>query len=152
MAVFDAFLKRRAAKRFEKLVYADNVLLGLLEKRGDTGMEGESLQVPLHVAKPQGQGGTFEDAQAVANSAPGGNNKQYKMLITAGSYFGVVNIGDKVMEASRTNAGAFLSAKTHEIENLQEQTGENLAGYLWGNGGNSLGQISALPGSNVITL
>lgn len=151
MAVFDAFLLRRKAKRFEKLTYADNVLLGLLEKRGDTGMEGESLQVPLHYAKPQGHSTVFEEAQAVANSTTGGNNKQTKMLITAGSYFGVVNIGDKVMEASRTNAGAFLSAKTHEIENLQEQTGENLSLYVWGNGGNTLGQILTLPGSNVVT-
>lgn len=151
MAVFDAFLKRRSAKRFEKLVYNDNPLFGLLEKRGDTGMEGESLQVPLHVGKPQGAGGVFEEAQAVANSSTGGNNKQHKMLITAGSYFGVVNIGDKVMEASRTNAGAFLSAKTHEIENLQEQTGDNLATYCWGTGGNKLAQIATLPGSNVIT-
>lgn len=151
MQVFDAFLKRRSAKRFERLMYADNVLLGLLEKRGDTGMEGESLQVPLHVGKPQGEGAEFETAQAVSNSSPGGNNRQSKMLITAGQYFGVVSIGDKVMEASRTNAGAFLSAKTHEIENLQEQVGENLASYVWGNGGNALGQIATLPGSNVIT-
>jgi hypothetical protein len=151
MAIFDAFLKRKYVKRWERLVYAENVLLGLLEKKGDTGMEGDALSVPIHYAKPQGQSADFETAQNVASGVNGGNNKQTKFVITAGDYFGVVEIGDKVMEASRTNSGAFLTAKSHEIDNLIDQAGENLSLYTWGNGGNSLGEIATLPGSDVIT-
>jgi hypothetical protein len=153
MAIFDAFLKRQAVKKFDRLIYSENVLLGMLEKKGNTGMEGADLQVPIHWANGQGVGGVFATAQSVASSSTSGNSKQEKLLITAGDYFGVVNIGDKVMEASRGNAGAFIQAKAHEIDCVTEEAGESLSRYTWGNGGNAIGQV-ATGGvvGNVITL
>jgi hypothetical protein len=153
MAIFDAFLKRQAVKKFDRLIYSENVLLGMLEKKGNTGMEGADLQVPLHWANGQGVGGVFATAQSVASSSTSGNSKQEKLLITAGDYFGVVNIGDKVMEASRGNAGAFIQAKAHEIDCVTEEAGESLSRYTWGNGGNAIGQVATGGVSgNVITL
>lgn len=148
LTTFDALLKRRYedSSRVEKLMYGDRPLLGRLTKRGDTGMVGSSLPVPFIYGNPQGIGGTFSTAQT--NNT---NIKPDQWLITAGDYFGVVEIGDKVLAASRNNVGAFLSNKLTETDGLYEQCSENLDIYLWGNGGQALGQ-RASASTNVITL
>ncbi|TAK10623.1 MAG: hypothetical protein EPO32_14935 [Anaerolineae bacterium] len=130
----------------EKLIYPDNVLLGMLLKKGDTGMVGDAYPIPLITTLPQGQAGVFSTAQTNAN-----NVGTAKWNTTAGDYYGVVAIGDKALMASRTNPGAFLEDKKLEIDSLYEQTGENLSLYAWGNGGGSIGQRSSAA-TNDITL
>jgi hypothetical protein len=148
LTTFDALLKEDYIdnNRVEELIYPDNVLLGKLEKRGDTGMVGDQMPVPIIYSLPQGLASGFTNAQA-GNS----NIKAQKFVITAGDYHGVVEIGDKVLMASRTNQGAFLENKVAEIDGLYEQAGENYSKYIYGNGGQALGRISAI-NSNVITL
>ena len=148
LTTYDALLFERYidSSRVEKLMYPDNVLLGLLEKRGDTGMVGSDMPIPIITKNPQGAGGAFATAQTNA-SAIGAS----KFATTAGDYYGVVHIGDKVMMASRTNAGAFLENKTTEIDGLWETCAENLSIYAWGNGGGSLGSIASIAG-NALTL
>ena len=131
----------------EKLVYSDNVLLSMLEKRGDTGMSGDSLKIPLFYGNPQGAGGTFSVAQTNVS-----NTKSVAWDIEAGNYFGVVHIGDRVMSASRNNAGAYLENKTVEIDGLWETAGENLNLYSWGNGGQALGRIGSIQNTNDVYL
>lgn len=150
LTTFDALLKERYidSDRVEELTYPENVLLGMLEKRGDTGMVGDQMPVPIITTNPQGTAGVFATAQAGAS-----NIGASKFVITAGDYYGVVQIGDKVMMASRTNQGAFLEDKVTEIDGLYETAGENLSVYLWGNGGQALGQVAVIgPGTNDITL
>lgn len=150
LTTFDALLKERYidSDRVEQLTYPENVLLGMLEKKGDTGMVGDVMPVPILTGNPQGAGGVFATAQTNAS-----NIKASKFNIQAGDYFGVVQIGDKVMMASRTNQGAFLEDKVTEIDGLYETAGENLSVYTWGNGGGALGQVAAIgPGANDITL
>jgi len=148
LTTFDALLKEDYidSNRVEELIYPDNVLLGKLEKRGDTGMVGDQMPVPIIYGLPQGLASPFSTAQTNVS-----NIKADKFVITAGDYHGVVHIGDKVMMASRTNQGAFLENKVTEIDGLYEQAGENFSNYAWGNGGQSLGQIATV-NSNVITL
>jgi hypothetical protein len=148
LTTFDALLKEDYidSNRVEELIYPDNVLLGKLEKRGDTGMVGDQMPVPIIYGLPQGLAAPFATAQANVS-----NIKAQKFVITAGDYHGVVHIGDKVMMASRTNRGAFLENKVTEIDGLYEQAGENFSKYIWGNGGQSLGQIASI-NSNTITL
>lgn len=150
LTTFDALLKERYidSDRVEELVYPENVLLGMLEKRGDTGMVGDTMPVPIITKNPQGAGGVFSTAQTNAS-----NIGASKFNITAGDYYGVVQIGDKVMMASRTNQGAFLEDKVTEIDGLYETVGEDLSIYAWGNGGGALGQVASIgPGANDITL
>jgi hypothetical protein len=150
LTTFDALLKERYidSDRVEELTYPENVLLGMLEKRGDTGMVGDVLPVPIITANPQGVGGVFATAQTGAS-----NIGASKFAITAGDYYGVVQIGDKVMQASRTNQGAFLEDKVTEIDGLYETAGESLSVYTWGNGGQALGQVASIgPGAQDITL
>lgn len=141
LTTFDALLKERYidSSKVEELIYPENPLLGMLEKRGDTGMVGDTMPVPIFTGLPQGLGFGFTQAQANAT-----NIKASKFNITAGSYHGVVEIGDKVLMASRTNQGAFLENKRVEIDGLYEQAGENLSLYCWGNGGQALGRLATL--------
>jgi hypothetical protein len=148
LTTFDALLKEDYidSNRVEELIYPDNVLLGKLEKRGDTGMVGDQMPVPIIYGLPQGLAQPFSTAQTNVS-----NIKAQKFVVTAGDYHGVVHIGDKVMMASRTNQGAFLENKVTEIDGLYEQAGENFSKYAWGNGGQSLGVIADITG-DVITL
>jgi hypothetical protein len=145
---YDALLKERYidSNKVERLTYPENTLLGMLEKRGDTGMVGDVMPVPIISALPQGVGGVFATAQAAVS-----NITAAKWQISAGDYYGVVHIGDKVLQASRTNQGAFLDDKTAEIDGLYEQMGEMLSIHTWGNGGGKIGQ-RASAATNVITL
>lgn len=148
ISAYDALLKRRYSDkaRVEKLMYGDRPLLGLLTKAGDTGMVGSSMPVPFIYSNPQGASASFANAQANAT-----NVKPDQWLITAGDYYGVVEIGDKVLAASRTNVGAFLDNKIAETDGLYETCSEDLDIYLWGNGGQALGQRASIS-TNTVTL
>lgn len=148
LTTFDGLMKEKYEDPsvVEKLIYPENPLLAMLEKRGDTGMVGDVLPVPILYGLPQGLGITFSTAQTNAT-----NVKTTKWSITCGDYYGVVQIGDKVMAASRTNQGAFLSNKEVEMDGLIEQIGDSLSVHAWGNGGLALGRIASIS-SNTLTL
>lgn len=133
----------------EKLVYPENPLLAKLTKSGDTEMVGDVMPVPFFTALPQGVGGTFATAQTKAATSTGANTTSLKWQIQAGDYYGIVLIGDKVIEASRTNKGSFLANKETEIDGLFEQAGESLSIYGWGNGGQSIGRRVSLSGNDL---
>lgn len=141
MTTYAALLKERYldSSVVEKLTYPENPLLGMLEKKGDTGMVGLRLPVPLFLKNPQGVGGVFTTAQT--NATPTGSNE---FNIEAGSYYGAVQIDDKTIAAARTNTGAFLEHKRQEIDGLYETAGENLSLHAWGNGGGALCRLATL--------
>ncbi len=149
LTTFAALLKDRFmdSSMVEELAYPENPLLTMLEKRGDTGMMGDQMPVPILNANPQGVGQTFSTAQTNAT-----NIAAQKFNIVAGDYYGVVQIGDKVLMASRTNQGAYLENKKVEIDGLYETAGENLSIYTWGNGGQSIGQVGNIQNTNDIVL
>lgn len=151
IATFGALMKQRYENDLiEKLMYPENPFLAKLQKLGDTEMVGSDMPVPIQTALPQGVGGVFSTAQTKAGTT-GGNTTSARFTISAGDYFGVVHIGDKVIKASRTNRGAFLANKELEIDGLFEQAGESLSLAAWGNGGQSIGQRAGLVG-DVLTL
>lgn len=148
LTTYQALLKERyiGSDMVEKLVYPENTLLTMLEKRGDTGMVGDVMPVPVFYGNPQGVGGAFATAQTNAT-----NTKSVAWAIQAGDYYGVVHIGDKVMMASRTNQGAFLENKMVEIDQLYVTAGDSFSAYIWGNGGGSIGRRESATG-NVVRL
>ncbi len=149
LSTFASLLKEQYvdSDRVEELAYPENPLFAMLEKRGDTGMVGSQLVVPIFYANPQGIGSVFSTAQTNAS-----NTSSAKFNIVAGDYYGSVLIGDKVLEASRTNGGAELENKMVEIDGLYEGAGENESIYCWGNGGNALGRISVIQNTNDVIL
>ncbi len=146
LTTWSNMLKARYTKeKVQNLTEADRPLLAMLRK--DTEQQGSSLEVPLIHVNPQGIAGSgIAAAQTNQTSVVA---KKFSM--TAGDYFGSCYIGDKVMKASRGNPGAFLENKVAETDGLHEQMSDDLAIYLWGNGGGALGK-RASASTNVITL
>lgn len=146
LVTYDALLKRRfTARKIENLAFADRPLLAMMNK--DPSFSGSAMSVPLIQVNPQGVA-ALDLATAQASKT---NVLPRNFLITVGDYFGGVDIGSKVMLASRDNPGAFLSNKTAEMDGLTEQMADDLHIHLWGNGGGALGQ-RASAATNVITL
>jgi hypothetical protein len=146
LTTWSNMLKARYTKeKVENLTQADRPLLAMLRK--DTEQQGSSLEVPLLHVNPQGIAGSgIATAQTSAT-----NMVAKKFSMTCGDYFGSVYIGDKVIKASRGNPGAFLENKVAETDGLYDQMSDDLAVYIWGNGGNTIGQ-RASASTNVITL
>jgi hypothetical protein len=146
LTTFTAFTKRVYTKAaVENLIGTDRPFLGMVQKTED--MEGESLTVPMITTVPQGIAGQSR-ATAQGNKTNVGGQK---FVITLGEYFGNVDIGDKVLKATRSNFGAFLQNKKAEIDALYGNMADAMETYLWGNGGGSLGVISSIS-TDVITL
>ena len=150
LTTFSALMKEKYddSDIVEELVYPQNVLLGMLEKRGDENFVGDVLPVPYFTANNQAVGSVFATTQTIAGTA-GGNTVSHQFAIQTGEYYGDVEIGDKVLKTSRSNRGAFLSNKEVEIDSLWETAGESLNLYAWGNGGCSLGRISQIVGNKL---
>src|SRR5688572_28074533 len=60
LTTFDGLMKEKYEDPsiVEKLIYPENPLLAMLEKRGDTGMVGDVLPVPILYGLPQGIAGS----------------------------------------------------------------------------------------------
>jgi hypothetical protein len=146
MTTFAALLKERYldSSIVEKLTYPDNPLLGMLEKKGDTGMVGSRLPVPFFTRNGQGVAAQSL-ALAQTNSTATASDE---FNIEAGNYYGVVQINDKAIKAARNNAGAFLEHKRIEIDSLYETMGEMLSIHAWGNGGGALGRLASIATNN----
>lgn len=143
---FAEFLKLRYTdKKVESMIGDNRPLLGMLTKQED--LDGESLTVPLIRTNAQGVAGASR-ALTQTNKT---NLSGERFVVTLGEYFGTTSIGDKVVKASRRNVAAFLDNKTAEIDSLYEQMSDSLASYVWGNGGGSIGRISAIA-TDVFTL
>jgi hypothetical protein len=138
ITTYDFALKEwQTEQKMNELWYADNVFLGLIKK--DPDMQGNGHPVPVICTAPQGVGGT----SLATVQATQGNVAGFEFLLKPGDYFGVVTMGDKVIQASRSNPGAFLSNKTAEIDSLNRQMAESLEICALSNGGNSLGRVSS---------
>lgn len=137
---FDFAIKDRFDKvsHVENLTLAERPLLAMMSK--DEDFQGDGTHIPLIYGNPQGIASAGL-TQAMASST---QVKGKKFILTAGDYAGVVDIGDKVITASRGNPGAFLRNKAAEMDGLYEQMADNLATYMYGNSGNSLGVIASV--------
>jgi len=148
LTTFAALLKTRYSdKKVANLTEADRPLYAMIAKEQ---MSGDSMVVPLIRTNPQGASRVIANAQTAA-AGTGGNIKAEKFTLTAGDYTLSVSIGDKVIQASRDNAGAFLRNTVAETDGLFEQGADILATYLYSNGGNAIGRRSSAS-TNVITL
>jgi len=142
---FAAFLKQRYTNRkIEDLTNVECPLKAMMAR--DTELQGEATPIPMIHGNPQGIGGTVAAAQAGAT-----NLKGKKLILTPGELDGSVSITDKIMKASKSNPGAWLSARMGEIDGLYTAFGTSLNSWIWGNGGGSIGRIGAIS-SNTITL
>lgn len=137
VTTFDFALKEWFnGERVENLIFADRPLLGRLKK--ETEFQGSGHPVPVISGVPQGVAVSLTDAQSNATNITG-----VQFMVTAGDVSASVEIGDKVMKASRANPGAFLQNKKTEIEGLHGLVSDILAIAMAGNGGQSIGVIGS---------
>lgn len=146
ITTFAALLKTRyTSDKVENLTLAERPFLARLAKSGE--FSGDGMVVPLIDINPQGVAAeSLAKAQAALT-----NLSSKKFTLTLGDYYGVVEVGGKVMALARNNLGAFLENKLAETDGLYEQIADNLHIHLWGNGGGAIGQ-RASAATNVITL
>lgn len=149
---FDAFLKQYYnPQKVEDLSKAGKPFYAKIKKNEAIGGAGLGWIVPVLVTNPQGTATTLSQAQTSAAGA-GGNVVGFKWAIGMGDYSGSVSIGDKVIMASRNNIAAFLEDQTTEINGLYEQHSNNLAQYLWRDGGGAIGVIASGGTTTAMTL
>lgn len=143
LSSFDAFLKQYYnPQKIENLTLCGKPFFAKIKKNEAIGGASAGWIVPILYVNPQGTATTLSAAQTAA-AGTGGNVQGVKWAITMGDYSGSVSIGDKVLMASRNNIAAFLEDRTTEIDGLYEQFSNNLAQYLWRNGGGAIGQIAS---------
>lgn len=144
---FDYALKERyVAREVERLTLENRPLFAWFPK--DPDFQGDVEPVPVTYGSGQGLGKRFSVAQANQS-----NVKGKKFNITVGDYFAFVSIGDKALKASRGNVGAFLKNKEIEISSMYNEFANDIHLLLWGDGGQSRGQVSSgYSSGNTITL
>lgn len=134
---FDAFLKEDYTKdKIDDLSKKDRPLFGKVTREEDHS--GDLYVHPVKVSNGQGLGATVAKAQQGAQQTSGGNLAGKKWQVLFGDYTGSIEIGDKVIRASRNNAGSFLRNRTEEIDGLYDEFGNTFSTYLYSNGGQSL--------------
>ena len=148
---FDAFLKEDYTKdKIDDLSKKDRPLYGRVSKEEDHS--GDIYVHPVKYSNGQGLGATVAKAQQGAQQSTGGNLAGKKWTVLFGDYTGSIEIGDKVIKASRNNAGAFLRNQAEEIDGLYEEFGNAFSTYLFSNGGQSVTPGGFTISSGVCTL
>lgn len=148
---FDAFLKEDYTKdKIDDLSKKDRPLFGRITREEDHS--GDLYVHPVKYSNGQGLGATRAKSQAGATQASGGNLAGKKWTVLFGDYSGSIEIGDKVIKASRNNAGAFLRNQSEEIDGLYEEFGNAFSTMLYSNGGQSVTPGAFTISSGVCTL
>lgn len=146
LTTFDFALKEYYSEsHIQDLVCKDRPLLARLTK--DTDFVGKVAPLPVKYGNGQGLGVTLAKAQSSASNAVGQD-----FNVTVGDYHGVIEIGDKVMKASRNNMGAFAENKGEEIDGLIEGMLDQIAFAIYASGSGGSRGIRASASTNAITL
>ncbi len=118
------------------LVYRDNPWLAICPKRED--FYGDLLPVPLIYGNPQGRSATFATAQA--NKQP---TQGTKFNLTRVSDYGLADIDNETLLASQNNKGAWLEARTTEINGVINALSRSMAVSMFRDSGGSIGQAGS---------
>lgn len=141
---FDAFLKDNyTSDEIARTVNEDHFFLDDIDtKRRGTGRR---WIVPLIDGNPQGLAPTVASAQLGAEQAGAGANiTGAAWTINWGDYVGHVDIGDKVIDASASDMGAFFEDMKEEIDGIYRAFADTMSVYLLRGAGHALGQAASL--------
>lgn len=146
---FDAAMKEYYTdERIHNLTYRNNPFLAMVPKRED--FYGDSKPIVVEHGNPQGRSRTFSTAKA--NKQAG---KRSRFMLTRVKDYGYITIDNETIEASRNDRGAFLDARTVEINGMLRELTQSLAISLYRDSSGYRGQVSAEPdaaANTVITL
>ena len=127
------------------LTYPQNPLYGLISK--DREWSGENLRLPAQYQNPVGMSATFSTAQS--NQAP---SAYANFAITPSAFYSLASVTGPVILQTRNDRGAFVNVLTREINSSMRAHTNLMQAYLYGDGSGMLAQVSAVDGTNVVTL
>lgn len=149
LTTFDAFLKRYYNPgQVTAITNKDRPFYSKVKK---TEGSGGLWVTPVIYANSQASSSTLANAQTVA-AATGGTLQGKQWTSVWGDYNAEVQIGDKVIAASKDNVGAFFENKKAEIDRMYEQFADTMSVYLIGDAGHSVTPGSFTISSGVCTL
>jgi hypothetical protein len=128
-----------------ELVFKKCPTLALLEK--DEDFEGESYELPLTFGDPQGRSATAATASAVQTAG-----KYTKFQLTTVNDYHWVTIDGDVIDATRSNKGAFIRALKQGMDGGFRQISRSLHHAIFRNGGGALAQIDYVATALTFTL
>lgn len=140
LTTFDAFLKENYddAEVVRIVCKERPTLAKLIDPKPKLG-SGDLWVVPAVISNPQGAAATLAKAQTASDQTGGGGNlKGIKWTIEWGNYAASVSVGDKVIQASRNNVGAFFENQKAEIDGLYNTFSDTMAAYVVGDVGHAL--------------
>jgi UDP-N-acetylglucosamine transferase subunit ALG13 len=142
-AVNGALKEYYNAQKVASLIYQGRPTFAMLKK--NTSFVGETYPLPLLSSTGAGSN-SFAAAQS--NQQPG---VYKKFQATRGYNYGVGEISREAMMASASDIGAFVSAKSFEIDQKIQQVSNEMSLALFRSGTGSIGSVSSIS-SGLITL
>lgn len=118
-------------------VYKTSPFLAMIAKDKDLAY-GENIKVPIRYAHPNGVSASFATGRT---NMVGSKQKAFK--VTTSNYYGFAQVDGEALEKGSRDPGSFIRVLETEIDGAQYQVERALTKYLFGNGGGSLGTISA---------
>ena len=129
------------------LVYKKNPFLALVPKdESPGGFAGKYIPVPLVYGTPQGRSATFATAQTNQTAPALASFFVYRV-----SNYQLVTITNELLEATKSDAGAFVDEAKLNMDTGFRNISNDLAHDLFGDGSGSRGQLSGIS-TGVITL
>jgi hypothetical protein len=131
----------------QDLVYKKNPFMALVRKNeSPDGFAGKYIPVPIVYGAPQGRSATFSNAQGNQTQAFNASFFVYRV-----KNYELVTIENELLEATKSNAGAFIDAAKLAMDTGFRNIGNDMALDLFGDGSGSRGVISSIS-TGLITL
>lgn len=145
LALFDAALKDYYTdRRLTNLVNEERPLLALLNK--SEKFPGRKMPIPIKFGNPRSRSATFSQAQGRAASVA---SSIESFDLTRVTDHAVVTIDTDVMEASEDDVGAWVDARSTEIDGAIATVSDALEASLFRSGYGSIGQVGSSTGSTI---
>lgn len=148
LSTFNALLKEYYTNEtVNNLVYKDRPLLALIPK--EKKFPGRELPIPTIFANPQGRSVDFPTAQTASLTS---TTQPRAFNLTRTKDYGIVTIDTEAMEASETDEGAWMDARTTEIDGIIQAVSNSLATAMYRSGWGDIGKVVTLVSTTGVTV
>jgi hypothetical protein len=118
-------------------LYRSSPFLAMITKDKDLAY-GKNIRVPIRYAHPQGVSATFATGRT---NMVGSAQKAFD--VTTSNYYGFGQVDGEAIKKGSRDVGSFIKILEGEVDGAMYQVERALTKYFFGNGGGSLGTISA---------
>lgn len=139
----DAIKEHYSSDEVRDLTMQNNVVTSLIEKES---YEGTPYRLPVKWGNPQGISPSFTQAQTLAGTT---NTRVAGFDLTNTKMYGVCQWDTEVLKTAKSNVGAFMRARTAEMDGLITGVGKKLEWFWFGNGYGKIGVVGSSTGSTI---